>query len=301
MTYDDECQHCGHARVMHPMGHACIQSGCRCQTFEKPVFQSPKCRHCGHAKVMHVYGRLCDHDRCKCLIFRPPAVRSTRLDRCTCGHISDNHLSSGTCLLGGCYCTHFEYPEMCICGHKRTDHTAHGGYCRECTSERARYYCASFRSTTPEPERCSTAPFKITETTGDTTMSDITYAQATTLKNALAWMAAQVDDSDSPLTWAEMSVLPAREIVARYAQRQRDILAELAALTALMDSPVSESVASLHNDAYRFTRDQEKAERELRNAEILLSFTTPDEPATVTETVKTYTVTVTETETTPGA
>lgn len=292
MNYDDECQHCEHTRVMHPMGHACLQTGCRCQTFEKPVFTSPKCRHCGHAKVMHVYGRLCDHDRCKCLIFRPPAVRSTGLDRCRCGHISDNHMSSGTCLLGGCSCVRFEYPEMCICGHPKASHYRREDYCNECSKERARYYCSTFRSTTPEPQRCSPAPFKITETTGDTTMSDISYSQGTTLKNALDWMRGELRSS-STFTWNQLSALTAREIVTRYADRQRAIIAELTAVTALLDNPVSDTVESLHNDwGWRVSESRENAERELRNAEELLALATVAEPAATTTT---FTVTVTET------
>lgn len=219
------------------------------------------CRSCGHFRLNHIRGLACT--QCRCGTFEKPPVHYDGRDRCrTCDHIRDRHLSSGSFL--PCL--------VCLCD----DFTPEG-------------------ATLHLPDHDSTAYAK---KTGDTNMSEPSYNQVGTLKTALHWIANELLSSDDAITWAELSSMTAGEIVTRYATRQRDIIAELAKLTDLMDSPVSESVASLHNDSYKFTRDREKAERELRNAEILLSFTTPDEPVTEPAPAApktTFIITVTET------
>lgn len=276
------------------------------RTYSRP------CRHCGHPHIEHIHGRLCDHAGCRCLIFKEPAVRYDGRDHCSCGHIRDNHLSSGTglCLLGGCYCTHFEYPEMCVCGHARWHHD-HDSFCDLCTV-RSRFYCAAFRSTTPgdAPERCSPAPFKITETTGDKTMDDLTYSQNETLRDAFDWMLGEMRTSTSngKLTWAKLAGLTASEIVSRYATRQRSIVAELTALSTMLAEPVSSTVDSLNSNWGRRVRDDLRtAQNTLANAEYLLEMLAPVTVATVPEPEpapapeKTFVVTVTDTTPAPEA
>lgn len=163
---------------------------------------------------------------------------------------------------------------MCLCGHGKPDHWYRDSMCTKCASRAARFYCSRFRSTTPGSEGATLHLSEHSPETGDTNMSELTYTQTSTLNTAFRWMTEEL--RNSAVTWEQLSGLPASEIVARYAARQRTIVAELTTIAAMLASPASDTLGRMNTEwGYRVTRDREEAEGELRNAELLLEKAAP--------------------------
>lgn len=154
----------------------------------------------------------------------------------------------------------------CRCGHQRKDH---GGS------------VAPFSR--PQPFYLNT-PNR--NQTGDPAMTTDRYYERRTLEHAFSDMLTALADGTTP--WETLAVLPVSEILARYATKQRAVVAELNAAITLMETATVSALRDAWKDArWQITPDRDSAQRELDLADRLLSQLTPDTaPAdTVTDSV----------------